>query len=161
MRFLRIPLKRAKSLLNSGQIEVLKKHLKCEIRINYDGEVEINGGDPLEEMRAYNIIRAYGRGFSFNRSLCLLEDDKMLAVINISDYAKNKARYIELKGRVIGRRGRTKAFIEEKTNTVISAYGKTISIIGGYEGIYNACKAVEMLLSGRKHGSISKFLKSR
>jgi ribosomal RNA assembly protein len=158
MRFLRIPAKRANRLLKIDGIKKLGVLVKCKIDLDKEGGAKIKGEDPFEEIRAYNIIKAFGRGFSLEKALELLEDDKVLEIIDISEYAKNKENRVRLKGRVIGKRGKAKSFIEQKTNTSIVAYGKTIAIIGDYKGVYSACKVVEMLLEGRQHRTAFKFL---
>jgi ribosomal RNA assembly protein len=48
--------------------------------------------------------------------------------------------------------------IEEKTGTKICVHGKTISIIGKWENLQVARKAIEMLLEGKMHSSVQRFL---
>ena len=66
-----------------------------------------------------------------------------------------------LKGRVIGREGKSRQIIEELSETNISVYGKTIGIIGSTESASIARQAVESLLKGATHASVFKFLEKK
>ena len=48
--------------------------------------------------------------------------------------------------------------IEDATNTQICVYGKTVSIVGPWEGAEKARQAVEDLLEGRSHGYVYRKL---
>ncbi|MEM7825575.1 MAG: KH domain-containing protein, partial [Candidatus Aenigmatarchaeota archaeon] len=79
-----------------------------------------------------------------------------------NDYAKkSRNRLITLRGRVIGTEGKTKKLIEKHADVKISIYGKTISIIGKWDKLMIAKKAIEMLLSGSLHSSVYKFLEKQ
>ena len=71
---------------------------------------------------------------------------------------KSKSNLLRLKARCIGTKGKAKNTIENLTNTSISVYGKTISIIGLAEQVFLAKKAIEALLRGSKHGNVYKQL---
>jgi len=91
-----------------------------------------------------------------------LDEEYYLEIIDIKDFSgKSKNRMKVLKGRVIGSEGKAKKMIERYTDTKISIYGKTISIIGKWDKIIIAKKAVEMLLSGSLHSSVYKFLEKQ
>ncbi|RLE45469.1 hypothetical protein DRJ25_05625 [Candidatus Woesearchaeota archaeon] len=68
---------------------------------------------------------------------------------------------IRVKGRVIGREGKTRELIEETTETTVCVYGKTIGILGRPENVMIARKAVENLLKGSTHSSVYKWLEKR
>ncbi|MEM2575777.1 MAG: KH domain-containing protein, partial [Sulfolobales archaeon] len=63
-----------------------------------------------------------------------------------------------IKGRVIGEEGKVKKNIEEMTGTNISVYEDYIAIIGDYDGANLAREAVEMLIQGRQHSTVYKYL---
>jgi ribosomal RNA assembly protein len=48
--------------------------------------------------------------------------------------------------------------LKKKTGTKICIHGKKISIIGKWENLQIAKKAIEMLLEGKMHSSVQKFL---
>jgi ribosomal RNA assembly protein len=63
-----------------------------------------------------------------------------------------------LKGRVIGKEGKTRRIIEELTEANVSVYGHTISIIGRRDQVYTAKEAVRMLIRGSLHRSVYRYL---
>lgn len=104
-------------------------------------------------------MRAVGRGFSPKRAYRLMEDNIYLDVIDIRDYAgKSRKRVRVLRGRVIGREGKTRRLIEELSGAQLSIYGNTVSIIGGLESMSTARSAVEMLLNGSEHSTVYRYL---
>ena len=68
---------------------------------------------------------------------------------------------IVLKSRIIGTKGKTKKYIEQYTNTKISIYGKTISIIGKWDKVNIAKKAILMLIEGCSHTTLYKWLEQK
>ena len=91
-------------------------------------------------------------------NLTLANENYDLDIIDITKYAHTKNALIRLRGRVIGQEGRSRKFIEKHTKTYISVYGKTISIIGTYENLSTARRAIIMLLEGAKHPRMYGFL---
>jgi ribosomal RNA assembly protein len=162
---LRIPKERIAILI--GEKGKVKKQIETATKtsINVDskeGDVSITGKDALGLYSAREIINAISRGFNPDIAQLLLKPDYIFEVINMTDYAKTKPTEIRLKGRVIGRAGKARELIEELTETYISVYGKTISIIGLPENVANARKAVQTLLEGGSHANVYKWLeKSR
>lgn len=136
----------------------LEKLTECKIRI-IDDEVIIKAEDPLLVMKVKDVVKAFGRGFDFEDSLNLLDENYCLEIINVKEFSKkSKNRMIEIKGRVIGKEGKAKKLIEKYTNVKIAIYGKTIAIIGKWDEVRKAKRAVESLLQGRKHGTVFRRL---
>ncbi|MFZ8829942.1 MAG: KH domain-containing protein [Candidatus Aenigmatarchaeota archaeon] len=149
---------RAKMLRNKKEwVEKIERLSNCKISLE-DQEVTIEGNDPLTVLRVKEVFRALNRGFDLNTALYLLDESYFLDIIDVKDYGKSRERQIQLKGRVIGKGGSIKKMIEEKTGTKICVHGKTISIIGKWENLQIAKKAIEMLLEGKMHSSVQKFL---
>lgn len=124
-----------------------------------EGDIVISADDGLKLYDAKEIIKAIARGFNPETALILLKSDYILEVIDMRDFTgKSKNTLIRLKGRVIGRQGKSKSEIETLTETQISVYGKTIAIVGRIEDVPNARKAVENLLQGAPHSSVFQFL---
>ena len=90
-----------------------------------------------------------------------MKQDYVFEVVSLSDYSKNKESMTRLKGRVIGREGKSRKIIEELSEAYISVYGKTISIIGLAESASMAKRAVEALLRGSTHANVYKFLERK
>ncbi|MDT7858939.1 MAG: KH domain-containing protein [Candidatus Aenigmarchaeota archaeon] len=149
---------RAKMLRNKKEwVEKIERLSNCKISLE-DQEVTIEGNDPITVLRVKEVFRALNRGFDLNTALYLLDENYFLDIIDVKDYGKSRERQIQLKGRVIGKEGSIKRMIEEKTGTKICVHGKTISIIGRWENLQVARKAIEMLLEGKMHSSVQKFL---
>jgi ribosomal RNA assembly protein len=127
---------------------------------SHDGIVTITSEkDALAEIRSMEIIKAIGRGFSPDRARKLLEDDDMiLDLIDISDEADTPQKLSRIRGRIIGRNGKSREQIENMTGTYISVYGKTIGIIGMPDQVNNARTAVLILINGSDHNAVFNFL---
>lgn len=139
---------------------------KSESTITIDsteGEVHIEGregGDPIKALRVAEVIKAIGRGFSPQNAFQLLDDDFLiLAVISLSHLSPKTLNRV--KGRVIGRNGKTRQTIENLAEVTISVYGKTISLIGYSNQIKTASEALAMLIHGAPHSSVYSFLERR
>ena len=118
--------------------------------------------DPLSIWKARNIVRAIGRGFSPDVSLKLLDDNYIFDVIRLPDFVgKSKKAMKRQKGRIIGKEGRTREIIKEMTDTDVSVYGKTVSLIGDIEKIMIAKEAIEMILEGIRHKTVYAFLEKK
>ena len=127
-----------------------------------EGDVFVSGEDALGLYTAREIIKAIGRGFNPDIAKLLLKSDYVLEVVDVSEYVgKSKEAMLRLKGRVIGREGKSRKLIEELAECNISVFGKTISIIGLPESAANARQAVESLLRGSTHANVYKWLERR
>ncbi len=161
MKAVSIPEERVSILIGvEGEtIDMIRELLKAEVDVK-GNDVTIDSEHPMEELRAYNIVKAIGRGFSPEKAYRLLEKNSSLAVINISEFAETDSSQERLKGRVIGRKGMAKDKIENVTDTELSVYGSTVSVLGPMKGVEIAKKAVEMLLNGSSHGNVYRFLEN-
>ena len=124
-----------------------------------EGEIQVTGTDALLLFTAREIIRAIGRGFNPEIAFLLEKPDYGLEVLTLGATTKNDAE--RLRGRIIGEGGKSRRVIEELTGAHISVYGKTVSILGDYEQLRHARKAVEMLLEGAAHPTVYKMLEKK
>ncbi|MBW2982408.1 KH domain-containing protein [Candidatus Woesearchaeota archaeon] len=162
---LKLPKERIAVLIGKkGEIKKrIEEETKTEIKIDSkEGDIFIKGKDALSLFSAREIITAIGRGFNPEVAELLLKADYGLEVINIKEFTgKDKSNILRLKGRVIGKEGKSRRTIEELTECYISVYGKTIGIIGKPEDLANARRAVENLLQGSPHANVYKWLEKR
>lgn len=161
MTFVRIPQDRVGVLIGKdGEVKrEIERMGNVSLRVESDGGVEIIG-DAANAYRVAEVVKAIGRGFSPERALRLLKDDMlMLCVIEIPSDSHDDL--VRIRGRIIGRNGRTRSIIEELTQTDVSVYGKTVSIIGYPDRIMVAREAVEMLINGSPHGTVYSFLERK
>jgi ribosomal RNA assembly protein len=106
-----------------------------------------------------NIVKAIGRGFSPQRVEILAKEDFDLNIIDLSDYVgDSKNALARVRGRIIGKNGRSRAILEELTETRISVYGDTVAIIGNVENLGVAREAVMKLVKGAFHKTVWNFL---
>jgi len=140
----------------------IEKKTKATVMIDSGtGEVTVTGeGEGF--FKAADIVKAIARGFSPERAFKLLEDDYLLKIVDVIDFAgKNPSSQKAKKGRVIGREGLIRRQIEKKTHSLISVYGKTVSIIARLDELEAALQAVEMLLEGAEHETMEYYLEKK
>jgi len=148
----------------NGEIKrKIEKQSNSKISVNSKtGEISLETDDEntIGFYNALDIIKAIARGFSPEHAFLLLEEDFLLDIINVADIIDSSSQKAieQKKGRVIGKDGKMRKEIEQKTNCFVSVYGKTISIIGKVEEIETARKAIEMLLRGTSHSAVYGFL---
>jgi len=164
--YVTIPLERVGVIVGKGG-EVLKQIMEAtKTKITVDS---VNGvaviepmspnTTPYEIMKARDVIRAIGYGFSPDKAFKLLEDDATLVVIDLTQYVKNSENHLtRVKGRIIGEEGRARKNIEEMTGTYISVYGNNVAIIGSYENVNIAREAIMMLIEGRQHSTVYRHI---
>lgn len=161
---LKIPKERVAVLIGTkGDIKKqIEKSLNVNIHVDSkEGDVIISGTDALSVYTTREIVRAIARGFNPDVAKLLLKVDYGFDIININDYAKTKKDAERLKGRVIGQEGKSRAKLEELTGTNICVYGKTIGIIGPFDEIVVARRAIESLLSGSLHTPVFRWIEKR
>jgi len=161
---LKIPKERVAVLIGKkGEVKrQLEEETKTKIKIDSEeGDVFVEGEDAISLYSTREIIKAVGRGFNPEIALQLLKPDYAFELINIDEYAKTKNSLLRLKGRIIGKEGKSRRVIEELTETEISVYGKTAGIIGQTENVSIARKAIENLIKGSTHAKIYKFLEKQ
>jgi ribosomal RNA assembly protein len=162
---LKVPKNRVAVII--GREGSVKKDLEesTKTKLNIDskeGDVFVSGEDALGLYTAREIIKAIGRGFNPEIAKLLLKQDYVFEVIDLREFVgKSKDAMLRLKGRVIGKEGKSRRLIEELTDCSISVFGKTIGIIGLPEPAANARQAVESLLRGSTHANVYKWLEKR
>jgi ribosomal RNA assembly protein len=127
-----------------------------------DGSVVVHeegAEDPFIAMRAAEIVKAIGRGFSPEHAFALLRDDFYFNLMNITEYVGKKPTHVRrIRARLIGTEGKTRRLIEELSECYITVYGNTVGIIGDDWGSDVARRAIDMVLSGSEHRSVYGFL---
>ncbi|MEM1530402.1 MAG: KH domain-containing protein [Candidatus Bathyarchaeia archaeon] len=168
--FVKIPRERIGVLIGTeGSVkDYIERKLPVKLNIDSEtGDVTItlrkDADDPSLLFRAKDVVLAIGRGFSPKRAFKLLEsEDYMLEIIDLRDIlGKSESDLRRVRGRIIGRDGRTREIIEEMSGALLSIYGHTIAIIGDVEQVSIAREAVNMLINGSEHSTVYKFLQRR
>jgi len=119
--------------------------------------------DPLAVWKARDVVLAIGRGFSPERAFRLFNEGEILEVVNLTDIVvgNEKNALPRIRGRIIGRKGRTREIIEEMSGADVSVYGKTVAIIGNPIQVEVARTAIEKLAKGSPHGVVYRYLERR
>ncbi|MFQ5998506.1 MAG: KH domain-containing protein [Candidatus Bathyarchaeia archaeon] len=162
----RIPTERVGSLIGQNGAVKRKIEMSCGVKLDIDsksGEVELissdQNADPVSILKAQTIVSAIGRGFAPTKALRLVEDDILLHVLDLRDYvAKSRENTERIRGRLIGRSGRTRQILEETTDASVSIYGHTVSLIGGHREVELAKDAIERLIGGSEHRTVYRHL---
>jgi ribosomal RNA assembly protein len=124
-------------------------------------EITLNPGnrDITATFKVRNVVKAIGRGFSPQRAEILAKEDFDLHIIELNEYVGDSKNAIaRVKGRIIGKNGRSRELIEELTETRISVYGDTIAYIGNPEGLEASREALMMLIKGSFHKTVWNYL---
>jgi ribosomal RNA assembly protein len=165
--FIKIPKDRIGALIGlEGRVkERIEKQLSLVMGVDSEtGDVTLtlapNTEDPSVLFRAKEVVTAIGRGFAPDRAFRLLQDeDALLEVIDLREiFGRSLSELERIKGRIIGQEGKTRRIIEELTDAEVSVYGHTVSIIADAEEMDIAREAIQMLLQGRLHSSVYRFL---
>lgn len=168
--FVKIPRDRIGALIGpeGEDKQRLEKRLQVELEIDsQSGDVAIDLAEDVQDpsllFKAKDYVLAVGRGFSPDRADKLLRDEEnTLMVIDLREiFGRSDSDIQRVKGRIIGSEGKTRKIIEELSETSLSVYGHTVSIIGGVEQSEIAREAVSMLIKGSQHATVYKFLQSK
>lgn len=168
MRSIRIPADRVGTIIGKdGEIKKLLERLSgIKISVDTEGEVVfddgIEGTDPLKSLQLLDVIKAIGRGFNPHKATRLFEDDEFLEVMDLKDAVGDRVNQLaRVRGRLIGRGGRTREIIEELTGCNMSVYGNTVCLIGNSVSLPVARHAVELLVNGSEHATVYHYLESQ
>lgn len=164
--YTKIPLERVGVLIGpKGRVKRrIEDTFGVKLRIDSEsGSVEVTLNPKAEDVTSIftvrSIVTAIGRGFNPMRAERLAEEDSDLLLIDLTDYVgRSKNAIARVKGRIIGKNGRSRVLLEELTETMVSVYGNTVAIIGRVEDLNVAKEAVLMLVKGAFHKTVWNFL---
>jgi ribosomal RNA assembly protein len=140
---------------------------KCKVQIEIDshnGDAMISSAyeflPEMQPFKAMEIISAISKGFSPQRAYRLLSnEDLVFQVIDLKDYAsKSSSAMDRVKGRIIGKNGKSRKTIEELSGAYMSVSGHTVALIGKFEEVRLANDAVTMILKGSTHRRVYTML---
>ncbi|XP_042888395.1 RNA-binding protein PNO1-like [Penaeus japonicus] len=146
----------------------LVEHLKLQVRFNLKNRnVELRTGpeteDPNSIQKASDFIQAFVYGFDVNDCLALVRlEDLYLETFDIKDVklslqGDHLSRAI---GRVAGKGGKTRFTIENATRTRIILADSRVHILGSYQNIQIARRAICNLILGSPPSKVYGNLKA-
>ncbi len=165
---LKIPKNRIGALI--GEKGETKKKIEQETDVKLDidsktGETTVKryiGRSPEKSIRAIDVVKAIGYGFSPRKAFKLLEPKVYIEIINITQHTSDSNKNINrVKSRLIGKKGKTRKTLERLTKTKISIKGKKISIIGKIDQIQLAKRGIKKLIQGTPHRNVYKDLEQK
>ncbi|MDD2440158.1 MAG: KH domain-containing protein [Methanosarcinaceae archaeon] len=165
-QYVKIPKERIGVIIGpKGEMKrFLEEKTAAQLEIESEsGKIEITcKADPLREFRLLQVLKAIGRGFNPEKALELLDNELlMLEIIDLSNITRSPKELQRIKGRIIGRNGRTRELAESLINVKISIYGKTVAVIGYPNQNTIIRTAIQMLIDGAPHGVVYKFLEKK
>jgi ribosomal RNA assembly protein len=160
--YVKIPRERIGALIGSKGKDKIRIENILGVILTVDsetGNIEIilspNQADISMLFTAQNMINAIGRGFSPTRAMSLLNEDNDLYILDLEDYVgTSKNAQSRIKGRIIGKEGKSRALLEELTDSYISVYGGTVAIIGPIENLQITKESILMLINGAFHKTV-------
>lgn len=164
--YVNIPLERIGVLIGEkGEVkEELMRRTRTLITVDSENgvviiEPEAPDVPPYNVMKAQEVVKAIGYGFPPHKAFRLLDEDQVLVVIDLKSFAGDSPNHLKrIKGRIIGEEGKARRALEEITGTYIVVGEAHVAIIGGHEEAEAARRAVEMLIEGRRHSTVYRFL---
>lgn len=159
MEIVRIPAERVQTI--KGEKDAVKQQIEKKagvtLHINRDGEVVIEG-DSANTFFARDVVKAIGRGFEPREAMKLLDENFSIFIIEMKEYFSSEKAIKRIKGRIIGEGGRMKKEIERATQSYLSIYGNTVSIISKLDSIEYAKEAVFKIIDGAPHSTVFNYL---
>jgi len=164
--YVRIPIDRLAPLIGEKGKVIRELEERTNTLITVD---EINASVSIEPaspdttmdklLKARDFIMAVAAGFSPEKAWRLLDEGQVLVVINLKEVIGSSPNHLtRIKGRIIGEKGKAKKNIEQMTGTDINIYDDKVAIIGDYESAQVAREAVQMLIQGRMHSTVYRYI---
>lgn len=144
--------KLARIIKNKKKLEEL-----LEIKINNRGTEVYLEGSPENEYIAEKVIMALDFGFPYSAASEIKTEDLVFETLNIKEYT-NQKNLPRVRGRVIGKEGKTLKTISGLSNCYLEIKDNNIGIIGEPEFIKNAHEALILVIKGTKVGNAYAYL---
>ena len=140
----------------------LKKNLallqrKLNIKITLKGKQATIEGESVDEYEALIVLKAISFGFSAKKALLLKDPEMIFRILKIKDFTRRKDLE-EVRGRIIGKDGRTKKTIEAISDCYLVLNGNELGMIVHTDLVEEATTALENLIKGSKQSNVYRYL---
>ncbi len=133
---------------------------KLSVNIIFRKKIGTIKGKEFDEYIAEKIIRAVDFGFNIEDAMLLLNEDFVLDFMDIKSHTRRK-NMKDVKGRVIGRKGKALSTIEKLTGAMMVVHDNTIGFIVHTDRLEPIVQALENLIGGSKHGNVFAYLEKQ
>lgn len=130
---------------------------KLAVKITIKGKQALIKGNPVEEYEALTILDALDFGFSIKDAIRLTDENVVFRKLPIKQFTTRK-NLEEVRGRIIGREGKTLRAVEEVSGCGVVLHENTVGVIGPAENIEEATTALKSLIKGSKQANVYRFL---
>ena len=145
-----------------GKDGATKKRIEklCGVKISVDDGVVSVRGESLDIMKAGNMIRAIDIGFPAEDAFLLSNPDLQLLVFDLEEVV-SPSQMKRVVGRIIGEKGKSKRFFEDRLGLKIIVRDGKVAAIGDPLKIEVLREALNRLISGATHTGVYKFVERK
>ncbi|MFA6022892.1 MAG: KH domain-containing protein [Candidatus Pacearchaeota archaeon] len=130
---------------------------KLKVKLNVKGQNISISGNEVNEFFAERVLIALDYPFLVEDALLLSDEDYMFEAINIKSRTHRKDLSV-IKGRIIGKEGKTLKVLEELTGAIIAVKDNNVAIIARSDNFEKAVQGVISLIQGSKQGNVYAYL---
>jgi len=112
MQYVKIPRERVGVLIGKGSRVKNEVERRTNTKLDIGEDMVSIEGNAMDEWIAKDIVKAIGRGFNPKTALMLTHKNMTFEMISLSDFGGSEKALNRIRGRVIGRGGTTKKFID-------------------------------------------------
>lgn len=149
----------------SNENKDIKQKIVEDLEEDYDDEVKLDvdiSDSSFSIWIATQIINAINIGFKPEKAVKLLDSEYSLEIIDLNKLISSSVKKLRrMKGRIIGRNGTMRESIEKYSGAHVSIYKLKLGIIGNFESLKVARRAINMILDGLPHKIVYKFLQKK
>ncbi|MEN2999683.1 MAG: KH domain-containing protein [Acidilobaceae archaeon] len=163
--FVKVPPERLGAVIGEeGRVKrEIEERLGVSVKVDNENSMAIvearEGSQPINVMKAGEIIKAISYGFPPEKAMALLMDEQVLIYLDLREKLGDKPNHIKrVKARIIGEEGRARRTLEQLSGTYIQVGEYFVAVIGEYERAMAAKEALDMLIEGRAHSTVYRHL---
>jgi ribosomal RNA assembly protein len=146
-----------KTILSEKIPRIIKNKKKLQeilnIKISNRGKEVTIQGEPEDEYIAEKVIDAINFGFPFSHAISIKTEENELEIINIKEHT-TKQNYERVRGRIIGKAGKTLKTISNLTNCYLELKDNKVGIICAPENLESAQEAIIEIVRGSKQTNV-------